>query len=114
MTIRIENEKVKSTSGDRIPESGMIKPGKVDLGHDVGIRDHAGRGAGNPFGKQRPGKQRREHEEGVGDTVRRDFCQAAEENGEDQHHEERLEDRPEKAESGLLVPDLHVAPSERV
>jgi hypothetical protein len=108
-----EKRKNKVHERRQDPGEGHNQAGEVDLGHDVGIGDHAGCGAGDPFGKQCPGKQGCENEERVGYAIRRDLGKPSEEHRKDQHHEERLDDRPEEAERGLLVPDLHVAPRER-
>src|SRR5262249_12400614 len=51
-------------------------------------------------------------EERVGDAVGRDLDDAAEEQDEEQHLDERLQHRPRHAEYRLAVADLHVAPGE--
>src|SRR5207302_7522309 len=68
---------------------------------------------GETAGEVRPRQHRREDEERIGHVVLGLHVQPpVEDEGEDDRRDERDEDRPGRAERGLLVLDLDVAPDQ--
>ncbi len=65
-------------------------------------------------GEKIPRKEGRISEDGVGYAVGGNACKLAKKEGEDDHHEDRLDDGPRDAENHLLVTDLDVAPDEEI
>jgi hypothetical protein len=63
--------------------------------------------------KKHPRHQSREGEDGIRQTIGWYLCQAAEKQAEDQHGEERLQNRPGSSQRRLLVSNLQVAPDKK-
>ncbi len=87
---------------------------KVDLRDQARAAHEAVGGLVHRVGKQRPRHERGICEHWIGKAVRGHPGQMAEKDGEDHHREERLDDRPGRAEHRLLVADLDVTPDEKV
>ena len=104
--------KKKSTSGDDDARERNDESRKVDLADQVGVGDEPGGAAAQGFGEVGPRQHGGEREHRIGQAVRGKAREDAEDDGEDEHREQRLHDRPGHAERGLLVADLHVAPDQ--
>ena len=90
------------------------EPGEVDFGDEPLLGDEAVAGLGEGVGKQLPGEQPDQHEQGIGLAVGGQVAEFAEEDGEDGHGGERLNDGPGDAEGGLFVAELDVAEGQEV
>src|SRR5262249_15284713 len=77
------------------------------------LHHRAGRAA-ERGGEVHPGDQRGVSEDRVGQAFGRYASQAAEEDAEDDHRHEWLDHRPGRADRGLLIADLEIAPDEEV
>ena len=77
------------------------------------VVDQAVGSLAQPGGKKSPRQDAGEHHERVGRVaVRRQFGDAAENDGEDQHREKGPNERPQHADDCLLIADGKVAPRE--
>ena len=76
---------------------------KIDLGEQPGVRDERGRDGGQGLREVRPGKEVAEVEHLARDAVGWDFGDFAEDDGEHEGGDERLDDEPGRPEHGLLV-----------
>ena len=90
------------------------QPREVDLGDDALIVDQAVARVRERRAEDVPVEQPDEREDRVVPVGRGDAGHLVEEEREDDHQEERLEDRPARADHRLLVADLEVAPGEEV
>ena len=89
---------------------------EVDLGQQVGVADEADAGTREGAGEELPWQQPGEAEDRVGHIGRGalDAERPVEDDGEDDHRQKRLQDRPRNAHDGLLVAHEDVAPGEEV
>ena len=68
----------------------------------------------SPSEKSVQGRSAAKEKRGYGTPSEGIFKKSPEEQGKDDHHEERLDDRPEKTKGSLFVPDLHVTRNKTV
>src|SRR5882724_9806416 len=88
--------------------------GKIDFGdHALIFNDDIG-GVLEGVTEVRPGNERGEIENGIGQAFGGEFGETSEEKSEDGHGEQRLKNDPEDADGGLFVADFDVAPDEKI
>src|SRR5690606_916114 len=104
-----EVDQFRENRGERNDESR-----KIDFLNHSGIDDETGAGVGHRIGKVGPGDEGDEGENRVGNAVGRNAGEASENDRENDHRENRLDDRPADSEDGLGVADFDVAPDEEV
>lgn len=92
---------------------GEDHPRKVDLAYHLRLIHEAVAGLEQRIGEVGPGDESGEAEDAVGDAVRIDLGEVAEDDGEDDHREERLDDSPADADGTLSVEDLDAPPGEK-
>jgi len=97
------------SAGDRKNEAREIDFGDEALVVDDDVGGHLKGGC-----KIGPGDESGEIKDGIGEAVRGELGEVAEEKSEDKHVEDGLEDDPQDADGGLFVADLDVAPDEKV
>src|SRR6185369_9312056 len=87
---------------------------KVDFSNQVLIADQTIARGSQRVRKDLPRKQRAKSKHRIGNAVGRHACEPSKEHTENDHHEQRLNDGPRRAQSGLLVVHFEVAPSEEI
>ncbi len=107
-------EMAKSSSPDDHGRQGKHQAGKIDLGDHVLLVHHHAGGVLQRAGKVHPGKQGAVVKDGIRQPVRIHLGQFAEEKAEHHHGHEGLNHRPGRADGGLLVANLDVAPDEEI
>lgn len=85
---------------------------EIDFGDHVRVADQAVAGFGQGSGEELPGQHSREHQEGVGHSLRGHFGEPAKDHDENDRGENRTEHRPQHADDCLLVSHKDVAPRE--
>lgn len=92
---------------------GDDEPGEVNLLDQGGVADHRVAGIGQGAGIVLPEQQPHIEKDRVGGRVAAGNAgHAVEDEGEDDHRDERLEDRPYDPQRGLLVAHSDVAPGQ--
>jgi len=103
-----------------IDESGKDGGEREDEAREIDFGDHAlifnddiGRLLERVI-EIRPGDERDEIKNGIGQALRRKLGEASEEKSEDKHGEKRLKDDPQDTDGGLFIADFNVAPDEEI
>ena len=87
---------------------------EVNFGDQVRVIDQAAAAFAERSGEELPRQHRGEDHDRVGDAIRGELGDAAKDESENNHREQRTQHRPENADDGLFVAHEHVAPGEEV
>ena len=99
-----EREQGVYESGQCIAQD-QYPPGYIDSGHQAGLADYSTEGGGCTSCKELPGHYA--HQQIYGEVLLT-AEEVSENNVEDQRLEKRAEQRPEEAESGILIAPFQV------
>ena len=105
----------KSTKATTTVAVGHDQPREIDLADQIRIADQAARRLAEAGREERPRQHAGEHHQRVGRVaIRRQLGDSAEDDGEDNHGQERPDHRPGSADHRLLVAHRQIAPSEHI